>query len=355
MGLSNPNNANGSNVKVAGVLSLGSTLAKPVTVASPINQIRGISSPNSTGAGIPKHVTNVSASISTASKGTTTTVKVQFSRDPSDSSFGGVNVLVKGYQGNGKFVQVAGGSDSPVTFVLNNTGEAISVAVQATGNSGSAPLSGAPTTGAKLPKSTLGGFGTTTTTSSGGGGGSSYVLPWWNNQDGSPYCWNSGSGTFGPAGGAGAGIVLWYMFTIAFPVTLYRVSFRINGGGGTGCLVGCGVYSSDGTTKLISWDAISAAASGTDHTQTSTAVTLQPGTYIWAFGYTGGTGVPTTDSGVLTSGSSDVSESWNKGGFIRSGQSPNAIAAGVMPSSLGVLATTTNMPSLMAQVTVSPS
>lgn len=129
-----------------------------------INQIRGIAQAGAIGAGIPQHVTNISVSIANASAGTTSTVTVTFRRDPSDKNFSGVSVFAKGYQGNQTPLQVASSTDSPVSFILNNTGEALSLIVQATGNAGAAPFGTAPTAGVNLPKSTAGGVGTTTTT-----------------------------------------------------------------------------------------------------------------------------------------------------------------------------------------------
>jgi hypothetical protein len=136
-----------------------------VTAGSGINQIRGINRSGATGAGIPQHVTNVNSGIANAQAGSTSTVTVTFRRDPTDVNFGGVVVWMKGYQSNPSPVQAASGSDSPITFIVNNTGEAISLIVQATGNGGSAPLNTAPTTGISLPKSTGGGVGTTTVVS----------------------------------------------------------------------------------------------------------------------------------------------------------------------------------------------
>lgn len=136
-----------------------------VTSQSGINQIRGVNRAGATGAGIPQHVTNLSASVANASVGLTSAVALTFRRDPSDPNFGGVTVWAKGYQGNQSPTQVANGQDSPITFILNNTGEALSLIVQANGNGGSAPIGTAPTTGLTLPKSTGGGVGTTTVTS----------------------------------------------------------------------------------------------------------------------------------------------------------------------------------------------
>jgi hypothetical protein len=135
------------------------------TSTSGISQIRGINRSGATGAGIPQHVTNVSTSMANASAGSTSTISVTFRRDPTDVNFNGVTVWVKGYQGNQTPTQVASGTDSPINFILNNTGEALSVTVQANGNGGSAPITTAPTAGLTLPRSTSGGAGTTTTTS----------------------------------------------------------------------------------------------------------------------------------------------------------------------------------------------
>src|SRR6478672_3397374 len=133
--------------------------------ATLINQLHGINTSNATGAGIPKQVSNVQVSVANAQTGSTCTVTVLFSQDPTDKNFAGVAILVKGYQGNNQLVQVASGVTSPTKFVLNNTGEIVSFTVQAYGNGGAAPLTSAPTCSGTLPQSTSGGFGSSTTTS----------------------------------------------------------------------------------------------------------------------------------------------------------------------------------------------
>lgn len=135
-----------------------------LTARTGVNQIRGNNPATATGAGIPKQVTNVTAAVANASSGATSTVTVTFQRDPTDTAFAGVTVLVKGYNGNQIPTQVASGTDSPIQFILNNTGEAVSLIVQAYGNAGIAPTASAPTTGIQLPKGSGGGFGTTTVT-----------------------------------------------------------------------------------------------------------------------------------------------------------------------------------------------
>jgi hypothetical protein len=129
-----------------------------------INQLRGTDPKGSLGSAIPKQVTNVGAAISNGQVGTTSTVRVTFHRDPSDKNYSAASIWVKGYQGNSTPVQVAQSYESPATFVLNNTGEPVSILVQSTGNGGQAPLSSAPTTGITLPKSTTGGYSTQTIT-----------------------------------------------------------------------------------------------------------------------------------------------------------------------------------------------
>jgi hypothetical protein len=105
----------------------------------------------------------VAASVSNATAGSTSVVTVTFHRDSTDKNFSYAQVYLRGYNGNQTRVAVASGADSPITFVINNTGENVSIAVQAVGNSGCAPIDTAPTTGIKLPKSTAGGYGTGTT------------------------------------------------------------------------------------------------------------------------------------------------------------------------------------------------
>lgn len=129
-----------------------------------VNQIRATTVNGSTGTGIPKHVTNVQTAMANAAAGATSTVTVTFQRDPTDTAFAGVQLFVKGYQGNQTPVMVAQSTESPAKFILNNTGESVSVIAQAYGNGGNAPLASAPTTGIKLPKSASGGFGSGSST-----------------------------------------------------------------------------------------------------------------------------------------------------------------------------------------------
>jgi hypothetical protein len=137
---------------------LGQTLDN-VMVNAQVNQIRGVSVAGNLGAGIPKQVTAVAASVKNASAGSTSVVTVTFLRDPSDSNFSTANVYLKNYNGNPAQVVMASGADSPISFVVNSTGESVVVLVQSVGNAGSAPIGSCPTTGIRLPQSTSGGFG----------------------------------------------------------------------------------------------------------------------------------------------------------------------------------------------------
>lgn len=123
------------------------------------NQLRGQQPVTGVGSGIPLHVLSARASVSPASSGTTSVISVVYSRNPNDKNFQRAHIYIKGYNGTQAPVLIVSSSDSPATFILNNTGESISVIVQAVGNGGAANLATAPTTGVKLPKSSLAGFG----------------------------------------------------------------------------------------------------------------------------------------------------------------------------------------------------
>lgn len=163
MSLSNPTNPPIVNEAVAKKLSSGLVFAVDENQTK-VNQLHGIAPNASNGAGIPKQVTNVQVSIANAQAGLTCKVVVQFKQDPTDKNFSGVNIWVKGYQGNSQLVQVASGTTSPTVFILNNTGETVSFTIQAFGNGGNAPLAQSPTSSGTLPKGSNGGFGSQTNT-----------------------------------------------------------------------------------------------------------------------------------------------------------------------------------------------
>ena len=143
---------------------LGIEVPKLYSLCRTCNQLHEINTAGSTGAGIPKPVIKVNASMSNASVGSTSIINILFQRDPSDKNFARVVILAKGYQGNNSPVQVGSGADSPCTVILNNTGESVTLIVQSVGNGGVSPIASSPTCSIKLPKNSTGGFGTQTTT-----------------------------------------------------------------------------------------------------------------------------------------------------------------------------------------------
>lgn len=109
-----------------------------------------IANTNARALSTPRHVTNVQATVVKTSD-QTSKVSVTFKRDPTDYYFSNAQVYVSGYKGNPAPVLVGSGQ-SPISFALENTGDPVSVTVQAVGNLGPAPLSTAPNTTLQLQK-----------------------------------------------------------------------------------------------------------------------------------------------------------------------------------------------------------
>ena len=84
-------------------------------------------------AGAPEALLSISATQEPVKQNNQTASKVfvQFSHDPSDVNFDHINVWVQGYHGSTTPTLVASGSESPVTFVLDATGETVIVIGQA--------------------------------------------------------------------------------------------------------------------------------------------------------------------------------------------------------------------------------
>lgn len=118
----------------------------------------------------PQHVQSVAARVEKTSD-VSSKVTVTFQRNPNDYFFVDARVFVSGYKGNPAPVQVASGQ-SPISFSLENTGEPMTVTVQASGSLGQAALSTAPTTTLKVVKTSL----ATTPTPGGTGPGGSVSL-----------------------------------------------------------------------------------------------------------------------------------------------------------------------------------
>lgn len=330
MSLSDPKNKDPYNSGAVRATSFGDATVPFTTTASPLSQIRGISAKGSTGAGIPKHVTNVAASTSNASTGTTNAISVTFSRDPSDTSHSKVNVYVKGYQGNSSPVQVASGSESPVTFVLNNTGEAISVLVQSQGNSGEAPLATAPSTGVRLPVGVGGGYSVTTVTNTPPSsaasltngfmfGAGSLVVPFINGS-GSP---NSGV----------ADRVRVCKFSIAIGISFSKCSVQITNA--NVARLSFGIYSLSGDKIFDSGIFVGPGASGA-LTNSITPVTLPAGTYYAAQTADNNPGNIGVD--VLNIGGAGQLAA-NVGSAVILGKAANPSVAGALPATLGAITT----------------
>lgn len=299
--------------------------------ASPLNQIRGVSAKGSTGAGIPKHVTNVAANTSNASQGTTCAVSVTYSRDPSDASHAKVNVYVRGYQGNNSPVQVASGSASPVTFVLNNTGESVSILVQSQGNSGAAPLETAPSTGVRIPKSTGGGYSTTTVTNTpppptpalanGFMFGAGFLV--------APFVNGSASVNSGVAN-----LVRVCKFSIPIDIAFTRCSVRVTG---NAAKLSFGIYSFSGS-KIFDSGVFTGLGVAATLSNTFSSVSLPAGTYYAA---------QTSDNNPANIGTDTINIgtgqlALNVGAAVVFGKAANASAVGVLPATLGAITVDTD-------------
>lgn len=340
--------------------------------ATRVNQLHGIASNNALGAGIPKQVSNVQASVANAQTGATCTVTVLYRQDPTDKNFAGVNVWVKGYQGNNQLVRVASGVGSPTKFVLNNTGEIVSFTVQAYGNGGSAPLTGSPTCSGNLPQSKGGGFGSSSSAPSvelqtnfadnasqtllnieapdssavvsnpAGGNvaiqGTQFgtVSPaWWGSGDGSPHAFTpSASGQWGT--GTANQLKVW-LVRVPYTISIKKLTARTVGSLAASTS-SFGVYNLAGTTKLIAWEGFATNTVGVTLTKTLGAtVILTPGLYyvVCACDTTGA--APLTLGGYNAGGTNEGVLPWNTNGTTRTGTAANAMVATVLPATLGAL------------------
>lgn len=341
MGIATPNSKDEVNGGVSSPLKFDQTLLK-VSSGAGLNQVRGINNTNSTGNGIPAQVTNISTSLANASTGNTSNLTITFRRDPSDVTYAGVTVWATGYQGSTAKTQLAAGVDSPINVVLSNTGESVSIQVQAYGNGGAAPLSSAPTAGVRLPLGASG-FGPSTNT-----GGAMAIV--------SPGCWLTGSGCdylvlsspsspgqFSISGSAFTPKI--WLVRFPFTMTVKSMNLRMNSLSPAASLSAFAVYSSVAPyTKLFAWDSIdtSNTSPGGGRIFTLPApYTMGPGFYYYASAASV-TSVFGTEGLYTTTGSSDSSRPWNTNGVIRTGSAANPMSAGgVMPATLGVLSSST--------------
>ncbi len=372
MSLTDPKFTSASN---PGVVRTNQSQTLNVLARSGINQIRGVTVAGATGNGIPKHVTDVGAKVANAQAGVTSSLTVVFRRDPSDAAFSGVNVLVKGYQNNQSPVQVAAATESPVTCILNNTGESLSVIVQATGNGGSAPIDTAPTTGVKLPLSTNGGFGTNTNTSGEtfgpepantffagptSGADADPTFRAWVPAD-FPYFMGNGGYILGPGiinpqssfasqavAGGNANTVSVFLFVLSHTQTIGHCTVDFSGGT-NGKKFSTAIYDISGN-RLIDGGVFTLSGGSGLFTNSFTQVTLRPGSYYYAVAQDTAAGVTVFGLGALSSGNWQL---MNKlATIVRVGTAANSASGWTttaMPSTLGAITadTTKALPIVM--------
>lgn len=187
--------------------------------------------------------------------------------------------------------------------------------------------------------------------------GSSFglALPsWWTTVDGTNYAFTTAVGLFGSGT---ANVIKFWMFRVWYEIVVYRATWRYVGAGAGG-LGAHGIYSADGQTLLSSWDNFSftggAGAKSTLNTQ-GAPVILTPGIYLHASGQSLTGAGAQTQGGVLTQGTSDITNSYNAASTIRSGVGANALASGFMPSALGTLSLSVNVQVTMPHITFEPS
>ncbi len=315
----------------------------------------------------PTHVTNVGAKVTNTSD-VSSKVTVSFQRDPSDYFFSKAIVYVSGYKGNPAPVQVASG-DSPVSFALENTGEAVSIAVQAHGNLGPAPLQTAPNTTLKLRSTSL----ATVSTTAGNGpaalkletngtpNGSQSLLNL-KGANGSIILTDDGVGdvslqglTFGTSGQG-------WLWTMPPNVTISASTSWNNGVANTvmavqiqifatytfrkvvvseGALVAgnasCAIYDITGNTKLLDAgaNAFNTATSGVQVVTLASPVTLGPGVYWFAASATPATATAATSFAYTGGAAGQIS--YINNGTVRAGIAANAMSSGAMPSTLGAV------------------
>lgn len=345
MSLSNPTNPPIVNEAVAKPASRVLATATDENQTK-VNQIHGINPAGSTGAGIPKQVSNVQASLANASPGATSTINIRFQRDPSDKNFAGVVIYVKGYQGNNSPVQVGASKDSPCIVILNNTGESVTLIVQAVGNGGVSPLASSPTTAIKLPKSAGGGAGTTTVTqlvtqpapSSGPVISDANSVLFWGAGISPSQLVMNGDVINGTPITSTNNLVYVYQFVLPVAMTIRQMVWYLNSGN-VGEVFSFGFYNA---AKNLIFQVTNTRVGGQNiYVSTFADQTLQPGVYWFA----------QTCSGTTANGMNATSTSWGgstfaafslrsngySGSVQMSGVAANAASAGVLPSSLGAI------------------
>jgi hypothetical protein len=145
--------------------------------------------------------------------------------------------------------------------------------------------------------------------------------------------WNPSDGTSATSNGALVGSnnqVLVTQFVLPCKITIRQMVFQCTTNVG-GSKTAVGIYSSDGTTKLVAADNVDTASTGIKAT-TVTTTTLSPGIYIFAQS-SSSTSVQTTN--LVTN--SNLNGILNHNSTKRQGSAANSMSAGVLPSSLGAI------------------
>jgi hypothetical protein len=280
-----------------------------------------INSSNARTTSMPSHVQNVRTLV-THSSDVSSKVSVMFSRDPADRFYAKGVVYVSNYKGNPSPVQIASGH-SPVSFALENTGEPVSVTVQAHGNLGPAPLETAPNTTLQLRSTGLATLSTPGGTGPGGGGPIADSVSFFT---GEQYA-QIQSTNVGP-GGFNNDV---YAYEIYIPTarTITRISAQTGSTPGAGKST-MGLYSKDGLTQYFTAGANAFDdATLTLQTVTIGSVTIQSGYYYLAYGLTDSShtfkwGFAFTDTNAL-----------NLNGSLRGVKCGNSLSSGTMPATLG--------------------
>lgn len=174
------------------------------------------------------------------------------------------------------------------------------------------------------------------TISASGGGGVTFNTPglggFWN-CDGDPSLGAGGS----LAGPSGTGQLLVMQKSLSATYTIRKVVFTLqsDSGANNGTHVYIGIYSADGTTKLLDTGAILTpfnTSATTYNTTLASPVTLPPGTYYIAFGID-------TTSPVQTTGLFPFDRTFQtlNTNYPRIGTAANVISGGALPATLGTV------------------
>lgn len=132
-------------------------------------------------------------------------------------------------------------------------------------------------------------------------------------------------------------------FVLGEQYTITKVTITVAVAGAAGSTVTAGIYSADGTTKLIDSGTFD-GTSNTTQTKTISPVTLPPGVYHFAQSCS----TPTTLTANCITQGSMIALLLNNQTIKKCGIATNAAVAGVLPASLGGISSATNYSMLLA-------